>query len=74
MNHDKFDETDIQLRLKGSKTVGNYLEVYLESSLKGVTADCEWFLIDPMVKNSTIKVIDEHQQLFENGRYIFPFI
>lgn len=68
MKQATFDETDIELKIKGRFLVGEYLEIQLVSSQQKVFADCEWILIDPLYKNSAINILEEHSKLFENGK------
>jgi hypothetical protein len=72
MKQATFDETDVHLKIKGKLVVGEYIEVYLESTQKNVRADCEWILIDPLYKNSALNILEEHGKIFESsGKHLF---
>ena len=67
MKQTTFDETDVELKIKGKFLVGEYIEVFLETNQKNVRADCNWILTDPLFKNSALNILEEHQRLFENS-------
>lgn len=67
MKQATFDETDINLKIKGQMMVGDYIEVQLESTQKNVRADCEWILIDPLYKNSALNILEESHKIFESS-------
>ena len=67
MKQATFDETGINLKIKGKLVVGEYIEVYLDSTQKNVRADCDWILIDPLYKNSALNILEEHEKIFESS-------
>ena len=71
MKQATFDETDINLKIKGKMVVGEFIEVHLESTQKNVRADCEWILIDPLYKNSALNILEENQKIFESSGNLF---
>jgi hypothetical protein len=71
MKPSTFDEKDFNIKIKGKSVIGGHIEVHLESTLRNVYADCDWILIDPLYKNSAIKIPEEHHKIFESSGMAF---